>query len=68
MTARLAKMTSKNQLTVPKWAVEALGSPSHFRVQVCDGVLILWPGQLVCAADKPRPAAGLQPSRRPGPR
>jgi hypothetical protein len=48
---RLAKLTSKNQLTLPKAVVEALGSPKHFRVQVHEGVLLLWPGRLVCAGD-----------------
>lgn len=43
----LAKVTSKNQLTLPKAALEALGYPTHFRVQVHEGTLILWPGLLV---------------------
>lgn len=43
----LAKVTSKNQLTLPKAALEALGYPTHFRVQVHDGALVLWPGLLV---------------------
>jgi hypothetical protein len=63
MTVRLAKMTSKNQLTVPVWAVRALGHPTHFRVQVCEGVLLLWPGKIVCAADKPQAPDGRQDSR-----
>lgn len=41
---RMAKLTSKNQLTLPKAVVEALGSPRHFRIQVHEGVLLLWPG------------------------
>lgn len=49
--ARMAKLTSKNQLTLPKQVVESLGNPSHFQVQVHDGVLLLWPGRLVSAAD-----------------
>jgi hypothetical protein len=48
---RMAKMTSKNQLTLPKAVVDALGRPTHFRVQVHDGVLLLWPGKLVSTAD-----------------
>ncbi|MDB5369399.1 MAG: Toxin-antitoxin system, antitoxin component, AbrB domain protein [Roseomonas sp.] len=48
---QMAKMTSKNQLTLPRAAVEALGHPTHFRVQVHDGVLLLWPAKLVCTAD-----------------
>ncbi|MFC7552211.1 AbrB/MazE/SpoVT family DNA-binding domain-containing protein [Pseudoroseomonas wenyumeiae] len=59
----MAKLTSKNQLTLPKAVVEALGSPRHFRIQVHDGVLLLWPGRLVCAADAPHPAAEVQDSR-----
>ncbi len=47
----MAKLTSKNQLTLPKRVVEALGNPTHFRVQVHDGVLLLWPGRLVSAQD-----------------
>jgi hypothetical protein len=47
----MAKMTGKNQLTLPKTVVEVLGHPSHFRIQVHDGVLLLWPARLVCAAD-----------------
>lgn len=48
---RMAKLTSKNQLTLPKRVVQDLGNPTHFRVQVHDGVLLLWPGRLVSAAD-----------------
>lgn len=44
---RMAKLTSKNQLTLPASVVEALGRPSHFRVQVHEGVLLLWPGRWV---------------------
>jgi hypothetical protein len=51
MAMRMAKITSKNQLTLPKAVVEALGGPTHFRVQVHDGVLLLWPGKLVSTAD-----------------
>jgi len=39
----LAKLTSKNQLTLPKQAVNALGHPSHFSVEVEDGRLVLIP-------------------------
>jgi len=59
---RMAKLTSKNQLTLPKAVVEALGSPRHFRIQVHDGVLLLWPGRLVCAADAPSPVEKVQDS------
>jgi hypothetical protein len=64
MTLRMAKLTSKNQLTLPRAVVEELGNPVYFRTQVCEGVLLLWPARLVCPADKPRAAAGAQHSRR----
>jgi hypothetical protein len=63
MAARLAKLTSKNQLTLPKAAVAALGNPTHFRVQVHEGVLLLWPGRLLCTADMAAPADAEQASR-----
>lgn len=47
---RMAKLTSKNQLMLPAAVVAALGHPSHFRVQVHEGVLLLWPGRWVGAA------------------
>lgn len=65
MTTGMAKLTSKNQLTLPRAVVEQLGNPVYFRTQVCDGVLLLWPARLVCPADKPRPAAAAQHSRKP---
>ena len=43
---RIAKLTSKNQLTLPAQVVAALGHPSHFRVQVTQGALILFPARL----------------------
>lgn len=39
----LAKLTSKNQLTLPKQAVEALGRPTYWEVGVDDGRLVLTP-------------------------
>jgi hypothetical protein len=62
---RMAKLTSKNQLTLPRSVVEELGHPTHFRAQVHNGVLLLWPGRLVCAADAPGPVDSAQdkPSR-----
>lgn len=50
----IAKLTAKNQLTLPAAVVAALGHPSHFRVQVADGALVLFPARLasdeeVCA-------------------
>ena len=43
----VAKVTAKNQLTLPRAALEALNWPTHFRVQVHGGALVLWPGLLV---------------------
>ena len=53
MLPRTAKLTSKNQLTLPKRVVEALGWPTHFRVQVEQGVLVLWPGRVVTGEQGP---------------
>ena len=39
----LAKMTSKNQLTLPKRITEAVGSPQYFEVETRDGRIILTP-------------------------
>ena len=39
----LAKMTSKNQLTLPKAAVQAVGAASYFDVAVRDGQIVLTP-------------------------
>jgi len=46
----LAKLTSKNQLTLPKQALEAVGTASHFRVEVEDGRIVLTPERLGAAA------------------
>jgi hypothetical protein len=39
----LAKMTSKNQLTLPKAVTEELGAPEYFDVETRNGQLILTP-------------------------
>ena len=39
----LAKLTSKNQLTLPKAATLAVGASEYFDVQTRDGVIILTP-------------------------
>jgi len=39
----LAKLTSKNQLTLPKAAVQAVGQTEYFDVQVRDGQIVLTP-------------------------
>ena len=39
----LAKMTSKNQLTLPKSVVEAVPATEYFDVEVRDGQIVLTP-------------------------
>ena len=39
----LAKLTSKNQLTLPKSVVEAVGATEYFDVEVRDGQIVLTP-------------------------
>jgi len=39
----LAKLTSKNQLTLPKSAVEAVAASEYFDVEVRDGQIVLTP-------------------------
>lgn len=39
----LAKLTSKNQLTLPKAATEAVGATDYFDVEIRDGVIVLTP-------------------------
>ncbi|MEY2781418.1 MAG: hypothetical protein RL307_1122 [Pseudomonadota bacterium] len=39
----LAKITAKNQLTLPKSLVQSVGATDYFDVQACDGQLILTP-------------------------
>ena len=39
----LAKLTSKNQLTLPKSAVEAVAAAEYFDVEVRDGQIVLTP-------------------------
>lgn len=39
----LAKLTSKNQLTLPKAAVEAAGNAEYFEVEARGGQLVLTP-------------------------
>ena len=41
------KVTSKNQLTLPKRIMERLDYPTHFKLGVSNGVLWLFPGRLV---------------------
>ncbi len=39
----LAKITSKNQLTLPKALVDAIGAPEYFDVRAENGHLVLEP-------------------------
>lgn len=45
----LAKMTSKNQLTLPKAVTDELGSPEYFEIESRGGQLILTPVRLARA-------------------
>ena len=45
----LAKLTSKNQLTLPKQAVDAMGPVSHFQVELDGDRLVLTPARLGAA-------------------
>ena len=42
----LAKLTSKNQLTLPKAAIEAVGAGEYFEVEVRAGQIVLTPVRL----------------------
>ena len=39
----LAKMTSKNQITIPKKIIEQLPAVEYFEVELKDGVVVLKP-------------------------
>lgn len=39
----LAKLTAKNQLTLPKAITDAVGSAEYFEVQALDGRIVLTP-------------------------
>ncbi|MDB5376661.1 MAG: hypothetical protein JWR00_1107 [Rubritepida sp.] len=56
----LAKLTSKNQLTLPDWAVEQTDYPTHYEIVVCDGVLMLFPGRIV-SLELQAQTAGIEP-------
>lgn len=45
----LAKMTSKNQLTLPKAVTDELGAPEYFEIESRGGQLILTPVRLARA-------------------
>lgn len=45
----LAKLTAKNQLTLPKRALDALGldtPPTYFEVEIGEGRIVLTPAQI----------------------
>ena len=43
MTRMLAKLTSKNPLTLPKSVVESMGTPEYFEVETRGGPIVLTP-------------------------
>ncbi len=43
----LAKITAKNQLTLPKSLMQTVGATDYFDVQVRDGLLILTPVRIL---------------------
>jgi hypothetical protein len=45
----LAKLTSKNQITLPKQALDAIGPASHFQVEVDGDRLVLTPARMGAA-------------------
>lgn len=45
----LAKRTAKNQLTLPKVAVEAVGAPDYFEVAIERGRIVLTPVRIARA-------------------
>lgn len=56
----IAKVTAKNQLTLPKAVMEALGNPTHFRIMVAQGNLVLFPATLA-TYDEQAKEAGIPP-------
>ena len=42
----LAKVTTKNQLTLPKRMLDAVGQPTYFEVEVEKGRLVLTPARI----------------------
>jgi hypothetical protein len=57
----LARLTSKNQLTLPKHIVDALDRPTHFESIVAKGALCLWPGRVI-SLERQAETAGIPPS------
>jgi len=50
----LAKLTSKNQLTIPKKALEAVQAETYFQLDVENGRIILTPARLTITGDEVR--------------
>ena len=61
MPVILAKLTAKNQLTLPRRIIERLDNPTHFEVIVSQGALILFPGRII-SLERQGKAAGIPPS------
>lgn len=59
MTRMLAKLTSKNQLTLPKKTLAALGPVTYFEVEVEDDHLVLRPTRIGAASEVRRKLAEL---------
>ena len=58
----LAKLTTKNQLTLPKRALDSLGlkaPPTYFEIEIDDGRIILTPAQIGSAEAVRRKLADL---------
>lgn len=60
MPAITVKVTSKNQLTLPKRIMAQLDYPSHFELTVSQGALCLFPGRVVSLNLQAR-TAGIPP-------
>ncbi len=45
LSTMLAKVTTKNQFTLPKRIIEALGNPTHFEVEIDGNRLVLTPSR-----------------------
>ncbi len=52
----LAKITAKNQLTLPKAVTNAVGPTQYFEVEARDGQIILTPAEKQIAVQKLREA------------
>lgn len=57
--AMLAKLTSKNQITLPKKALKALGAVTYFEVEVEEDHLVLRPARVGAASEVRRKLAEL---------